>query len=101
MLATPISTKLAYSLKTRWERAIGPLEDEEWEESLESCRAASPELSDRLTQIYIIHQAYLTPIRVARYKNTQSTLCQMCGKKARLFIYYGHAPKYRVFGHKS
>lgn len=68
ILLTPTASKLAYGLKPRWERAIGPLEDEEWEEGMESPRAASPKLSDRLIQIFILHQAYLTPLRVARYR---------------------------------
>lgn len=87
MLSTPVSTKLAYGLKPWWERAVGPLEDEEWKEALEFCKAVSPKLSDRLTQIYIIHQVYLMPLRVARYKSTQSTLCPMCGKEVDTFFH--------------
>lgn len=47
----------------------------------------SPRLSDRLSQIYIIHRAYLTPIRVARYKQNYSTTCQMCGKETGTFFH--------------
>lgn len=62
MLSTPpISTKLAFDLKPHWEREVRLMENEEWEEALESCKAVSPKLSDRLSQIYIIHLAYLTP----------------------------------------
>lgn len=87
ILLTPAASKLAYGLKPRWERAIGPLEDEGWEEGMESPRAASPKLSDRLIQIFVLHQAYLTPLRVARYRETQSSLCLMCGKESGTFIH--------------
>lgn len=42
MLSTPVSTKLAYDLKPRWEREVGPLEAEEWEEALKSCKSSVP-----------------------------------------------------------
>lgn len=87
MLSTPTSTKLAFDLKPRWEREVGPLENEEREETLESCKAVSPpRLSDRLSQIYITHRAYLTPIWVARYKRNQSTLCLLCGQETGTFF---------------
>ena len=53
MLSTPIATKIAFAIKPRWEREVGILDDEEWEEALETCKTVSPRLSDRLTQIYI------------------------------------------------
>lgn len=87
ILITPVATKLAYELKPHWKRAIGSIEDEEWEEAIESCKVVSPKLPDRLTQIYILHQAYLTPLRVARYRSSQSTMCQMCGKETGTFIH--------------
>ena len=87
MLSTPVATKIAYAIKPRWEREVGILEDEEWEEALETCKAVSPRLSDRLTQIYITHRTYLTPIRVARYKRTQSTLCAMCAQETGTFFH--------------
>lgn len=78
MLTTPVATKITHSLKLRWERDLGNLEDEEWEEALDTCKEVSPKLSDRLKQLYIIHRAYLTPLRVARYKHNYSALCPMC-----------------------
>lgn len=87
MLSTPVSTKIAYDLKPRWEREVGPIEDEEWGEALESCKAVSPKLSDRLSQLYILHRAYLAPLRAARYKRTQPTTCQMCGRETGTFFH--------------
>lgn len=78
MLITPSSTKLAYDNKSRWEGEVGVLEDEEWSETLDSCKAVSPKLSDRLSQIYILHRACLTPLRVARFKRGHPNSCLMC-----------------------
>lgn len=87
MLSAPTSAKLAYALKPRWEREVGRMEDEEWEEALETCKLVSPKLSDRLSQIYILHRAYLTPLRVARYKRSQSITCPMCGTETGTFFH--------------
>lgn len=78
MLITPPSTKIAYRLKTRWEREVGQMEDEEWTEALDTCKVVSPKLSDRLSQIFILHHAYFTPIRVARYKRDSPPTCCLC-----------------------
>lgn len=48
ILITPMASKLAYGLKPCWERAIGSLEDEDWEEAMESSKAVLPKLPDRL-----------------------------------------------------
>lgn len=43
--------------------------------------------SDRLTQIYIIHRSYLSPIRVSRYKPYQSPNCVMCNQATGTFYH--------------
>lgn len=77
MLTIPRATVLAYALKSRWEGEIGTLEDDEWSDALDTCKLVSPKISDRLTQIFITHKAYLTPLRVSRYKSSQSANCPM------------------------
>lgn len=57
---------------------MGIIEDEDWSEALDTCKIVSPKLSDRLTQLFIIHCFYLTPLRIAHYKREQSILCPMC-----------------------
>lgn len=47
----------------------------------------SPKLSDRLSQIYILHRAYLTLLRVARYKCGHPTRCLLCGQEAGTFFH--------------
>lgn len=56
---------------------MGPMEDAEWSNALDTCKLVSPKLSDRLTQIFITPKTYLTPLRVSKYKSNQSTNCQM------------------------
>lgn len=45
---------------------------------MERVKAASPKLSDRLTQLYILHRAYLTPLRLAKFQPTRSPMCPKC-----------------------
>lgn len=87
MLIIPSSTKLAYNIKSRWEREVGVIEDEEWSEALDNCKVVSPKLSDRLTQIYILHRLYLTPLRIARYKRDHSNSCPMCMQDIGTFFH--------------
>lgn len=62
----PAATALAYQFKSRWEMDMGDVIDEDWEEVLATCKSVSPKLSDRLTQFYILHRSYLTPIHLSR-----------------------------------
>lgn len=87
MLSIPTLSKMAYALKLIWERDVGTIEDEAWEEALETCKNVSPKLSDRLSQIYILHRAYLTPLRIARYKRNPPTTCPMCNITTGTFFH--------------
>lgn len=60
MLTLPQTTTSAYALKSRWEGEVGSMEDTEWSDALNTCKLVSPKLSDRLTQAFITHRAYLT-----------------------------------------
>lgn len=64
--------------KNRWEEDIGPIEDSDWEEALENVKKSSPTLSDRLTQLYIIHKAYLTPTQLVKFSRDQDPNCPGC-----------------------
>lgn len=75
MLVLPLSSTSVYALKSSWEGDMGTTE---WSEALDTCKLVSPKLSDHLTQIYIVHRSYLTPLRISRYKRDQSANCPMC-----------------------
>lgn len=78
MLSLPQAAETAYILKARWEGEIGPLQVEEWSKALDTCKLVSSKLSDHLTQIFILHRLYLTPLKIARYRPNQATSCPMC-----------------------
>lgn len=63
------------------------MEDGEWSDALDTCKIVSPKLSDCLTQLYILHRFYLTPLRLARYKSNHSTTCPMCSHYAGSFYH--------------
>lgn len=87
ILLTPSASRSAYTLKTRWEEDIGVVEDEEWGEDLDNYKLVSPKLSDCLTQMYIVHRAYLTPLRVSRFKQDQTANCGMCKQVTGTFYH--------------
>lgn len=64
--------------KTDWEKDVGDISDTDWDEILENVKMTSPKLSDRLTQLYIIHQAYMSPKRLARFQSSCSPSCPLC-----------------------
>lgn len=87
MLLMLSASRSAFALKTRWQEDIGVIEDEECSKALDHCKLVSPKLSDRLTQIYITDWAYLTPLRVSRYKQDQTANCAMCNQVTGTFYH--------------
>lgn len=87
MLLLPQATTSAYALKTRWEGEMGPVADKEWSEALDTCKLVSPKLSELLTQVFIIHRSYLTPLRISKYKRDQSSNCPMCNQATGTFYH--------------
>lgn len=47
----------------------------------------SAKLSERLIQLYILHRAYLTPVRLSRYWVNYSPLCPRCGENSGTFYH--------------
>lgn len=69
------------------DREVGQIEDEEWTQALDTCKVVSPKLSDRLSQIFILHRAYLTPLRIARYKRDNPSTCHLCHIESGTFFH--------------
>lgn len=91
-LFLPTATALAYRLIDRWAGDVREMEDEEWEEMLDACKKISPKLSDCLTQLYILHKSFLTPLCMAKYRANYSPLCPRCGGSVgTFFTLYGPA----------
>lgn len=72
------STTIAQKAKIKWEQDKGQIEDEDWDEILGGIKTASPKPSDRLTQLYIIHKAYLTPMKKSKFIRTYDPTCHLC-----------------------
>lgn len=68
ILRTRSMARIIETSRIRWEVDIGPVEDSDLEEVLENTKMASPRLSERLSQLSIIHKSYLTPARIAKYR---------------------------------
>lgn len=66
---------------------MGELEDDEWEDALDACKKVSTRLSDRLTQLYIIHRSYVTPLRLSRYKPDYPPTCPRCDDPSGSFYH--------------
>ncbi|XP_056425567.1 olfactory receptor 1009-like [Hyla sarda] len=53
--------------------------DEEWDDALSSHLCVSPSINNRLIQLYMFHQSYLTPIRLAKMGRRPDSSCHRCG----------------------
>lgn len=104
MLLTPSATVLAYNLKPSWERDVGPMEDEDWNEALETCKLVSPKLSDRLSQIYILFYIERTLLLleslVLDLKSPQPAQC-VHKRLVSFSIYSGSVLYFRDYGNRS
>lgn len=77
-LMSPMAESTALQLKSSWESDLGALSDEDWKEALSNCKTVSPKLSDRLTNLYILHRSYLTPYRISKYRLGHNPNCPSC-----------------------
>uniref|UniRef100_A0A803J788 Reverse transcriptase domain-containing protein n=1 Tax=Xenopus tropicalis TaxID=8364 RepID=A0A803J788_XENTR len=64
--------------RTAWQDNTGRIDQEEWEEALESPKYAFPYTRERTIQTYILHRAYLTPLTLKHFRQTTDTICPRC-----------------------
>lgn len=89
----PLVNQIVDRTRTQWKGNVGPLESE-WAEILENTKKTSSRLSDPLTQLYIIHRAYLTPLRILKYCLNYNPLCSRCaGHSCTLFYLMWTCPE--------
>lgn len=69
----------------RWQATIPDLSSETISEILESHMLVSPAINNRLTQLFIIHQCYLTPSRMHRMGRRGDSCCPRCGQASANF----------------
>lgn len=62
----------------RWKELIPGLTDDTFQELMASSLSVSPAANNKLTQVYITHQCYLTPVRLYRMGRISSPACIRC-----------------------
>lgn len=72
------TARIIDTARFKWEADLGQIDINDWEVILENVRKTSPKLSERLTQLYIIHRSYLTPARIAKFSPNQNLNCPRC-----------------------
>lgn len=87
IIRTRTVARVIDTARIRWEMDIGPVDDSDWDEILENVKQTSPRLSDHLTQLYIIHRAYLTPSRLSKFRPDQSPDCPRCSDNPCTFFH--------------
>lgn len=105
-LQTLQAVKLAYWAKVRWEPDLGSMEDDEWEEILDNYKMVTPRISDRLTQLYMLHRAGLQCVYPATNRYTVHCVLLVDNNREHLLLfitylspitYYGLVPLCRCF----
>lgn len=77
-LLTQLFSKHPVDLKTKWEGDLGPIEPGIWEEILQAIPKVSVSEQHRLSQIYLIHRVYRTPLFLHKIGLRDSPICNRC-----------------------
>lgn len=64
----------------RWKERIPSIDDDTLQDIMESPLFVSPAVNNRLVQLNIIHQCYLTPVRLHRMGRSSSASCLRCSE---------------------
>ena len=62
----------------QWETDLGPIEGEVWEEALLAVNACSLNVSQRVSQLYILLRVHYTPVKLFRMGRAPDPLCGRC-----------------------
>ena len=62
----------------QWEADLGPIEGEVWEEALQAVNACSLNVSQKISQLYILLRVHYTPVRLFRMGRASDPLCGRC-----------------------
>lgn len=84
-----IRTQDHTSLKCRkkWVEDVGEINDNQWEAALKAIPVVSLSASQRLSQLFILHRAYRTPVQLHRWGGRDSSACPKCGVHRGDFIH--------------
>lgn len=64
-----------------WEKYIGPLTGDQWEEVLQSITTCSLNVMQKVSQLYIVLQVHYTPLRLHKMGRRPDPLCGRCGRR--------------------
>lgn len=64
--------------RRRWERDVGQLEGEQWEEAFQAVDRYSLNVMQRLTKLYILLRVYYTPHRLQLMNLQSESMCTRC-----------------------
>lgn len=89
------TTKPLEGLKQKWEEDLNhPIEDREWEKTLERAGKISRNERFRLISFYTLHRAYLTPRKIYKYFHNEEARCPRCGVLQADYIHmFWHCPR--------
>lgn len=77
-LLSQLFSKHPIDLKSKWEGDLGPIEPGIWEEILQAIPKVSVSEQHRLSQIYLIHRVYRTPLFLHKIGLRDSPMCNRC-----------------------
>lgn len=75
------------ALQTHWEGWLGPTEDDDWRDALMAPKTLTSSSKLRLLQLYFLHTAYLTPIRLHKAGLRPNPDCVRCGQAPADFFH--------------
>lgn len=80
---------IAYPTKapSLWERDVGPLTGDQWEEALLSITTCSLNVAQKVSQLYIVLPVHYTPLRLHKMGRRPDSLCDRCRQHQRDLIH--------------
>lgn len=62
----------------QWEEDLGPITGEQWEEALQAVNTCSLNVSQKVSQLYILLRVHYTPVKLHKMGKLQDPLCNRC-----------------------
>lgn len=64
----------------KWEKDVGAIYGDHWTEALESVRSCSLNVTQRLSQLYLLLRVHLTPLKLFTLGLHPDPLCAKCSR---------------------
>lgn len=74
-------------VRTKLQLLITDLSDEDWEEACTSHLTVSPAVNNKLIQLYMLHQSYITPVGLHAMHRTPTSARTRCTYQRADFTY--------------